>query len=69
MPRTIFPQYQMMSETPTRCFELDQPVESQMVHCEDVMRELGESRDLMKLEMEQNKCLQPLSFLELLLQG
>lgn len=55
-PQTIFPQYFLMGDDPTRCFDLQQPVESQMVHCDSIMQDFqGDRRELVKLEMEQNK--------------
>ena len=55
-PRSIFPQTFLMGKDPTKCFDMEQPVESQMVHCDNLIQDLsGEPRELMKLEMEQNK--------------
>ncbi|CAJ1359526.1 unnamed protein product [Effrenium voratum] len=57
MPRTVYPQHFLLGEDPSQAFDAEQPVESQMVHCDAVMQDLGEGerRELMKLEMEQNK--------------
>lgn len=55
-PQTIFPQNFLLGKDPTKCFDVEQPVESQMVHCDNLMQDIsGDTRELVKLEMEQNK--------------
>lgn len=57
-PRTIYPQHHMVGDDPTRAFDAEQPVESQMVHYDSLLKDIevgsGQS-DLMRMEMEQNK--------------
>jgi len=57
-PRTIYPQHHLVGDDPTRAFDAEQPVESQMVHYDSLLKdiEVGSSQaDLMRMEMEQNK--------------
>mmetsp|Transcript_129542 Transcript_129542/g.242351 ORF Transcript_129542/g.242351 Transcript_129542/m.242351 type:complete len:741 (+) Transcript_129542:75-2297(+) len=59
-PRTIFPQHTLIGDDPTRTFDAEQPVESQMVHYDNLTEELvgdqgSSSSDLARLELEQNK--------------
>lgn len=61
-PRTIYPQHKVIGEDPTAAFDAEQPVESQMVHYDNITEELvgdrgssGTSNTLARLELEQNK--------------
>jgi len=57
-PRTIFPQHRIIGDDPTRAFDADQPVESQMVHYDNLTDDIvngAEASELAKLELEQNK--------------
>jgi hypothetical protein len=57
-PRTILPQHRLIGEDPTRAFDADQPVESQMVHYDSLTEDLfadPETAELARLELEQNK--------------
>jgi len=57
-PRTIFPQHTLIGQDPSAAFDAEQPVESQMVHYEniheDIMGDSGGS-NLARLELEQTK--------------
>eukprot|EP00933_Yihiella_yeosuensis_P066610 TRINITY_DN7096_c0_g1_i1.p1 TRINITY_DN7096_c0_g1~~TRINITY_DN7096_c0_g1_i1.p1 ORF type:complete len:729 (-),score=92.15 TRINITY_DN7096_c0_g1_i1:219-2405(-) len=58
MPRTIFPQNHLLGDDPTRAYDAEQPVESQMVHCEGLNHHDfggGADNELARLEKEQNK--------------
>jgi len=57
-PRTIFPQNHLIGEDPTKTFDAEQPVESQMVHHDSMFQELlasSPSSELARMELEQNK--------------
>jgi len=59
-PRTIYPQHKVIGEDPTASFDAEQPVESQMVHYDNITEELVADRgssdsNLARLELEQNK--------------
>merc|ERR1719421_2089407 len=59
-PRTIFPQHTIIGEDPTATFDAEQPVESQMVHYDNITEELVGDRGssastLARLELQQNK--------------
>jgi len=62
-PRTIYPQHTIIGEDPTAAFDAEQPVESQMVHYDNITEELvgdrgssmGQGSTLARLELEQNK--------------
>ena len=59
-PRTINSQSHLLGKDPARTFDVDQPIESQMAHCDNVLQKFistcdGEAPQLMKLELEQNK--------------
>lgn len=59
-PRTIYPQHKLIGDDPTAAFDADQPVESQMVHYDNITDELVGDRGpsattLARLELEQNK--------------
>lgn len=62
-PQTIFPQHHLIGDDPTTGFDADQPVESQMAHCDSISQELvGDEEaysikagNLARLELEQNK--------------
>jgi len=59
-PHTIPSQRHLLGRDPARTFDVEQPIESQMAHCDSVLQELsltgnGEALELRKLELEQNK--------------
>ncbi|CAE7750645.1 osm1, partial [Symbiodinium necroappetens] len=59
-PRTIHSQSHLLGDDPARTFDTDQPIESQMAHCESLLQQLtwtceGEVPQVTKLELEQNK--------------
>mmetsp|Transcript_7817 Transcript_7817/g.18068 ORF Transcript_7817/g.18068 Transcript_7817/m.18068 type:complete len:681 (+) Transcript_7817:69-2111(+) len=57
-PRTIHSQQHLLGNDPARTFDADQPIESQMAHCDSLLQDLageGDAPEVMKLEMEQNK--------------
>ncbi|CAE6933013.1 GAPC1, partial [Symbiodinium sp. KB8] len=59
-PRTIPSQSHLLGRDPARTFDVDQPIESQMAHCDSLLQKLtlagdGEAVELRKLELEQNK--------------
>jgi hypothetical protein len=59
-PRTIYPQLTLIGEDPEAAFDAEQPVESQMVHYDNITEELVGDRGssgntLARLELEQNK--------------
>lgn len=58
-PQTIFPQHRIIGEDPSRSFDVEQPVESQMVHNDNLGQELhadqGSCWNLERMELEQNK--------------
>eukprot|EP00928_Gymnodinium_smaydae_P013908 TRINITY_DN15043_c0_g3_i3.p1 TRINITY_DN15043_c0_g3~~TRINITY_DN15043_c0_g3_i3.p1 ORF type:complete len:1159 (-),score=279.96 TRINITY_DN15043_c0_g3_i3:60-3536(-) len=61
-PRTIYSQDRHIGEQPAFDFDVEQPIESQMVRCENLSYELAtaeeedESSDLQKLEVRQGRC-------------
>lgn len=58
-PQTIFSQHRIIGDDPTQSFDVDQPVESQMVHYDGLGQELiedqGDAETLERMELEQNK--------------
>ena len=59
-PRTIHAQNRLLGDDPARTFDVEQPIESQMAHCDSVLQHLtwtcdGEIPQVKKLELEQNK--------------
>ncbi|CAE7217438.1 unnamed protein product [Symbiodinium sp. CCMP2592] len=59
-PRTINSQKRLLGKDPAGTFDADQPIESQMAHCDSVLQKLslacdGEVPQATKLELEQNK--------------
>ena len=59
-PRSILPQHHLLGNDPVKTFDVEQPIESQMAHCDSVLQQLtltcnGEASEVMKLELEQNK--------------
>ena len=59
-PRTLPSQSHLLGKDPVRTFDVDQPIESQMAHCDSVLQELcstgdGDALEVRKLELEQNK--------------
>ncbi|OLQ01730.1 Ankyrin-3 [Symbiodinium microadriaticum] len=59
-PRTIQSQTHLLGKDPAGTFDVDQPIESQMAHCDSLLQQLtctcdGEVPQLTKLELEQNK--------------
>lgn len=59
-PQTIFPQHRIIGDDPSRHFDVDQPVESQMAHADSLGMYLtgaqqNSSTNLARLELEQNK--------------
>ena len=59
-PRTINSQKHLLGKDPAGTFDVDQPIESQMAHCDSVLQKLslacdGDVPQVTKLELEQNK--------------
>ncbi|CAE7561264.1 PAT23 [Symbiodinium sp. CCMP2456] len=58
-PCTLPSQSHLLDKDPARTFDVDQPIESQMAHCDSVLQKLssgdGDALEVRKLELEQNK--------------
>ncbi|CAE7376426.1 akr1, partial [Symbiodinium pilosum] len=58
-PPTIHPQHHLLGNDPEKTFDVEQPIESQMAHCDSVLQQLtltcnGKDSEVIKLELQQN---------------